>query len=495
VYLDDMVAEARNAVPNRSIPVSTGAALQAALDTSRLGDEIVLQAGVTFSAEGGFYLRKKTSGTGWITLRSSAPASALPAPGQRMRPSYASQLPRLVAHYFAYPALNTDAGAHHYRLTGLEIIARPEVTSTNALVALGSSDPDQSTIASQPSNLVLDRVYIHGSPTLDLRRCLALNSGATAIVDSWLSDCHGRGQDSQAIWGSNGTGPYKIVNNYLEGAGENFLLGGSDPMIPGMLPSDVEFRRNHVFKPLSWQGVWLVKNSFELKIGRRVLVEGNIFENNWLDGQVGFAIVLKSTNQGGAAPWSQTSDVTFRYNIIRNSTHGLSMDAAPEQYPATWAARFRIAHNVFENIPGGRLIQSSGIQGLSLENNLGFGYIFYLYDKTHANFTMINNIFGIDEGNFFSSGNGQGMGTAALNAHAGPNWVFRRNIIVKGRAANYPTDNFFPASMDLVGFLNSGWASPLGATSPYLTAGTDGKPLGPDHAALAAAIAGVVVSP
>ena len=33
-----------------------------------------------------------------------------------------------------------------------------------------------------------------------------------------------------ALW--SGWGPYKIVNNYLEGAGENFMAGGSDTAYP-----------------------------------------------------------------------------------------------------------------------------------------------------------------------------------------------------------------------------------------------------------------------
>jgi hypothetical protein len=44
-------------------------------------------------------------------------------------------------------------------------------------------------------------------------------------------------------------GTYKIVNNFLEAAGENILWGGA----PGStVPTDIEIRRNHMFKPLNW---------------------------------------------------------------------------------------------------------------------------------------------------------------------------------------------------------------------------------------------------
>ena len=39
--------------------------------------------------------------------------------------------------------------------------------------------------------------------------------------------------------GWNGPGPFTIENNYLEGAGENFLLGGSDPAIPDLVSENV----------------------------------------------------------------------------------------------------------------------------------------------------------------------------------------------------------------------------------------------------------------
>src|SRR5207247_4884831 len=71
------------------------------------------------------------------------------------------------------------------------------------------------------------------------------------------------------------------------------MFGGGDPSISNLVPSDIEIRNNHFFKPTSWRGVWAaVKNNFELKNARRLLVEGNIFENNWLADQDGWAMQL-----------------------------------------------------------------------------------------------------------------------------------------------------------------------------------------------------------
>src|SRR5439155_1665302 len=83
------------------------------------------------------------------------------------------------------------------------------------------------------------------------------------------------------------------------GVGENVLFGGADPGISNLVPSDIEFRKNYLVKPLSWRadgssyaGIhWSVNNIFELKNAQRILVDGNLFENNWTDAQNGYGIL------------------------------------------------------------------------------------------------------------------------------------------------------------------------------------------------------------
>lgn len=494
VRLDNLLSQARSSTAKRTINVSNGEGLHAALEDAALGDDIVLQPGVTYV--GPFTLKKK-SGKGWITIRSAAATESLPPPGTRIRPLHAEHLPKIVSETASEPAIKTKPGAFNYRIFAVEISAVPKATAGGALVALGDGSRNQNSFAMQPYNLVLDRVYIHGTPDLNFRRCIALNSGATVIVDSWISECHGRGFDSQAIAGWNGTGPYKIVNNYLEGAGENVMFGGADPSIPDALPSDIEFRRNHVYKPVHWKSVWTVKNHFELKLGRRILIEGNVFENNWVDGQVGFSVVFKSTNESNTAPWSQTADVTFQYNIVRNSTHGISMAARPEANPALPASRIRIAHNVLEGLSAtARVVQTSGIQGLSIENNVGFGGVngLILYEAPHAGFVAINNIFG-SSSHFVASADGKGIGTECLNNHAGPDWTFRRNLVIGAQSAAYPKDNFYPAKVAAVGFRDFPDDLRLKPNSRYIDSGVDGQPLGPDFAVLEEVTGNVVLEP
>jgi hypothetical protein len=104
-------------------------------------------------------------------------------------------------------------------------------------------------------------------------------------------------------------------------------------VIANLVPADLEIRRNHFFKPRSWRigdpsyaGVpWSVKNLFELKNAQRVLIDGNVFENNWLHSQNGFAILFTVANQDGGAPWTTVSDITFSNNLVRHAGGGVNV--------------------------------------------------------------------------------------------------------------------------------------------------------------------------
>ena len=227
--------------------------LQAAIDAAAPGDSILLAAGQTFV--GPFVLRAKP-GASWITIRSDAPDSALPPDGVRLVPTdkpggntSRSLLPRLLGQSGALkttPVLRTEPGAHHYILKFLEIDGSANL-GFETLIALG-----ENTTAAVSYDLVIDRVYAHGHPWKGQKRGIALNSVRTDILNSYISDIKAVNADSQAIAGFNGAGPFRIVNNYLEGAGENILFGGSDPALSNLVPSDIQILRNHIYKPLAW---------------------------------------------------------------------------------------------------------------------------------------------------------------------------------------------------------------------------------------------------
>src|SRR5262249_39140212 len=153
-------------------------------------------------------------------------------------------MPKIIAPP-GMPAVIARDGAHHYRLVGIELTTAPGSYS-DEIVALGGSD--QRSIGALAYDLEIDRCYIHGDRTVGSKRGVQLNSGRTSIVNSHISDFKGPVQDAQAILGWNGSGPFRIINNRLEGAAENIAFGGAVPAIAGLVPSDIEVRYNHIVK-------------------------------------------------------------------------------------------------------------------------------------------------------------------------------------------------------------------------------------------------------
>lgn len=324
--------------PLTAVRVPAGGNLQAAINAGGL---VLLSPGVTYA--GNFTLPAKM-GSAWTVLATDVP---LPPEGTRVGPG-SLNFARIVTPN-ADPAIATVGSASRYRIMGVEVTAAGTVTSLGALVSIGSggeTDP-----ARQPRDIIIDRAYVHGHDSLDLRRCVDLEGAASAVIDSYLSECHSKGSDSQAILTYNTPGPLKISNNYLEGAGENFMAGGADAKNAQMIPADIEFVGNLVVKPAAWfqSQRWSVKNLFEIKAGTRVLVEGNTFDGNWVDGQTGHAFMLFSVNQDGSAPWTYASDITIRKNVIRNSSAGFTL-AEGYGTVAAQLARVVVEDNRFESM-------------------------------------------------------------------------------------------------------------------------------------------------
>ena len=161
------------------------------------------------------------------------------------------------------------------------------------------------------------------SQSLDGIRCLCSHG---AVINSIIEDIHWQNRETHCISGYEVPGPLLISNNFLSASSIGVLFGGADARRAELLPQDITITRNHFYKRPEWKttSLWVyVKNHLELKTGKRVLVSGNIFENNWFQPsdqqQSGFSIVLWSANQNGGAPFSETAHVTIVDNIIRNS--------------------------------------------------------------------------------------------------------------------------------------------------------------------------------
>jgi putative Ig domain-containing protein len=539
-----------------TILVKTSDAFKTALNTAKCGDTISLQAGATF--EGLFVLpAKNCDDAHWIVVRTSAPDSVLPPEGTRLTPCYAgvASLPGRpsfgcakasnVLAKIVIPGKGINGplvmanGANHYRLLGLEVSR----STPNALIYdLLSSEKDGTF-----DHVVIDRSWFHGTAQDETNRGIMLVGTDVAIVDSFFTDFHcvaltGSCGDSQAILGGLGNlemGPYKIVNNFLEAAGENILFGGGGA---DKTPQDIEVRHNYFFKPLTWMKgqpgyvggrdghAFIVKNHFELKNAARVLFEGNILENTWGGfTQAGFSVLLTPKNQNNHCPICVVRDVTIRYNTVAHAAGGLQIANAPVPGDNGTLGMWNISiHDVIiDDISGktynggSHLIQESNSDRTSGLHNVSMNHVTaFNKDAGQQSLLMVGNNKSFPEmygftwtNNLFTGGGaigGIGGGTedctygmttiAALLKSCFKDFEFSHNAVV-GQTRKWPDGNFVAPSLADVNFAT---ATTTGATatqalahyqllptSPYAHAGSDGKALGADVAAVAAAIAGV----
>ncbi|MCU1304275.1 MAG: hypothetical protein JWQ87_4559 [Candidatus Sulfotelmatobacter sp.] len=535
------------------VTVNAGGNFQSALNSAQCGDTIHLQAGATFTGVFTFPA-KNCDENHWIVVRTSADDSLLPPEGSRLTPCYAgvSSLPGRPSFHCAsvtnvlaklmLTATNNGpvtfaAGANYYRLVGLEITRPAGTGAVNALAFIASGGT--------ANNLIFDRVWLHGTAQDETTRGVALAGGTyISIVDSFFTDFHcisvsGSCTDAQAISGGIGTspgGPYKIAGNFLEASGENIIFGGDSGTTT---PADIQISQNHMFKPLTWMkgqpgyvggangNPFSVKNLLELKNAQRVLIEGNIMEDTWGGfSQVGFGIVLTPKNPGGTSPCPvcQVSDVTIRYNTISHVGSGLQIANALSDNGtgALDGQRYSIHDITVDDIDGvkyngpSEFAQVSVSAGAPLLQNVTINHItafpandlFIIGDMVATSGPMKNFVFtnSISYAGIYPIWSTGGTGNCAiadlpLTTVTGcfSNYSFINNAIM-APGSNYPVsawpkNNFFPASADVVQFVNykggNGGNYQLQSSSPYRGKGTDGKDLGADLNAILAATAGV----
>ena len=330
--------------------------------------------------------------------------------------------------------MQTAPGAHHWRLIGLEIRPARADTLVYDLVKLGDGSTAQDSIEKAPHHLILDRCLITAFPTQSLKRGVSLNSAETSVVNSYVAGFKSAEQDAQAVGGWNGPGPFHVVNNYLEASGENLMFGGAPPAIPGLVPSDIEVRRNHFFKPLSWrQGEpgyagtrWSVKNLFELKSARRVVVEGNVFENCWGDVNWGYG-TINLTVRGDSGPQATIEDVTITNNVIKHAPNGFNILGKDSTQPSRHGRGVKIVNNLFVDVDGkrwggdGEWMKLSDMPDVTDEHNtvLHTGSLVLVYGPPSTGFVFTNNVARHNSYGFIGQDHGPGADTLRAFAAAG----------------------------------------------------------------------------
>ena len=530
--------------------------LQKAIDSAECGDTLRLQAGAIF--QGRFrFPNKPCDDTHWIVLRTSASDDVLPHEGVRLTPCYAGVASLLGRpDYHCATPQNVMAriefngktgtgpilflpGANHYRLIGLEITRSNNEGSITALAGVEEGTAD---------HLIFDRVWIHGTAQSETRRGIALSSMTqVAVMDSFFTDFHcvaktGSCTDSQAVSAGGGDhpeGPFKIENNFLEAAGENIIFGGRPAKTT---PTDIEIRRNHLFKPLTWMpgqpgfvgGLdgqpFIVKNHFELKNAQRVLFEDNLLENVWGGfSQTGFSILLTPKNQENKCPICRVTDVTIRFNKIVNvgRVFQIANTLSDAGGSSSGGERYSI-HDVLIDGVRGKDYQGFGLFALIISvgpplhdvriehvtsSSVPRFLISFLATNRQkmANFTLANNILSSDQNAQIGSAGGgpencafqpQRQSTAGVFKNCFENSTITHNLIVSGSdwpAGNISVKDFGAAGIRVThgGNVNryalcrqkeEGCKKP----SPAIGAGTDGKDIGADVDTIEKTMEGIV---
>jgi hypothetical protein len=538
--------------------IKEGENLQDALDEAKCGDTLRLQAGAVF--RGLFrFPAKPCDDAHWIIVRTSAPDDSLPREGVRLTPCYAgvSSLPgrpdfhcssirnlmarvELSVKNDSGPILFLD-GANHYRLVGLEITRGMPELHTHNLVQLRDSQNETA------HHLVLDRLWLHGTAHDESKTGVHL-SGMThvAVVDSFFSDFHciaikGSCTDAQAISGGTGRspgGPYKIENNFLEASGQSIMLGGGGGTT---IPTDVEIRRNYLFKPLIWKpdepgfvggytgNPFIVKNNFELKNAQRVLFEDNILENCWGGfSQTGFSIVLTPANQGGHCPQCRVTDVTIRYSRVSNVGSAILIATATgnREQPqiSSGGERFSIHDLVVTDIKGkaykgfgvfAAIISSNPpLKDVRIDHVTAFSPIAALIIMNRSDklsgISITNSILNAGERGMFGAGGGAENCTSRTDndpasiLHACfANPVFSHNLILAGQR-RWPEGNMVVRDAAAAGLWKSadgseyrvchekGESPSCKKSSIAAGAASEGKDVGADIDAIEKATAGVI---
>ncbi len=480
----------RRVSSSSTIQLKAGDNLQAAIENAHYGDVIVLEAGATF--QGPIVLPFKESSPGneqYITITTSNP-NGIPGENQRLNPQlHAKAMPKIVGPDSSV-AIATAEQAHHYKFVGIEFSPAANSKYLYNLIDLGKTD--YNSLSQFPHHLIFDRCYIHSTGLNTARRGFGLNSGDTTITNSYISGFAGAGDETQGICGWNGPGPFKIINNYIEGGAQNIMFGGADPSVPNLVPSNIEIRRNFLYKPGEWFGHATIKAMIELKNARKVVIDGNVIESGGLIG----AFVLTVRNQSGSAPWSTLEDINVTNNIVRHSNTAVSILGRDDAHPSQQATRIRIANNLLVDIVpdyDAKFLFGCCGDTLTVENNTvqQTGNIMTCYATPNSNFVFRNNIIQFNSYGFSCPPN-------MLSPNSRGNVIADNagTIAANGYPANIPKGNLIVNSYDQVGFVdfaNGDWR--LAAQSMARKKGIDGKDPGVDFNALAAAVSPSDVEP
>lgn len=162
------------------------------------------------------------TGTKYVTIR-PANISWLPGPLVRVTPTPAASMPTFRAAGADLTPITIGTGTGYIRFLGIAF-DKGFTGHLHNFMQIGSG---ATTYAQLPHHIIVDRCYFKGNTNDDTVRAIFVNADKFSLLNSYLVGLHSSGEDAQAISGFAGSG-IAIVNNHLEGYGENVLFGGAD---------------------------------------------------------------------------------------------------------------------------------------------------------------------------------------------------------------------------------------------------------------------------
>jgi uncharacterized protein (TIGR03437 family) len=362
---------------------------------------------------------------------------------------------------------------------------------------------------------VTNGVYSGGTVTHQVARVTAINGNSITFVS----------QSSSVSATLNGGNPLLVVPD-----------SPGQALWNGYLPTDITIRRSRIelkFEPTEY--IWThtkddgvnfgspstiptdqqiyfgngPKGSVEIKVGRRIIFDGNTF-GGW-----GGGFTVTTRNQGnfevnGAYPWSTIDDFVFTNNYImkgvnwmRNSAGGMGLQGEDNEFTSTQGKNWLIQNNLFAD---GTFVflKAGAITNLVVRHNtfptsqvLGHSDMTFVYGAPINGLTLEDNIL---------KNNEYGMNCQVPGTNCYPGMAMSKNVIIDNRSAGakvsdppltvkYP-GNMVSASEAALAFVDSATGNyGLSVSSPFKGLGHDGSDPGVNMDQLQAALGGLTPTP
>ncbi|MCH9646699.1 MAG: carbohydrate-binding protein [Deltaproteobacteria bacterium] len=478
--------------PTQTFVVTTQLELMDAYNQCSGGEHIVIPAGTTIL---GHIVLPARNLTDYVTIRSSA---TMPDIRDRIQPDH----PGLVVFKGTFvnpPSLALGSSVKMLRFVGIKFEpVQQSALSHTVLVRVG--EPSQTSLDQNPEKIIFQHCVIEPPDDTKVRHGFQLDGYKISLISGWFGNiqvtCDNTGcqGDSQVAYSVNGRGAHVYLNSYLEASTENILYGGADVDVKGHTPTNVEIRRCHFTKNEDWKPAfpqqaapYSLKNLLELKIGRRIYVEGSVFGPFWYGGRdsgQGNAFNFGSLPER-ASPWTSVEDFVLENSLV-SDVSGISrvsrdgsavwsgygarkvvgttfknvlVDGINDFAPANGASRLLVLANQAEDISFENITVVDGAENSD--------QVIWMESSDSFRFRLTDSIIGLGGGlSFFSS---SGRGNCALNFGTGGSnftlpcpqdgsWDVSGNIFVRYYLANrshYPQDNCYdPFGYDEVGFVD-----------------------------------------